>query len=87
MKIETRVKQLLVKIENYQMELKEIQNNLCDHKEATFTYHSNTGNWCPSDNTYWIHVTCPTCRRIWNVYSTETEYRNNKWKELKGEIK
>ena len=33
----------------------------CDHADVTRVYKSNTGNWCPQDDSYWTEFTCNTC--------------------------
>jgi hypothetical protein len=38
----------------------------CKHKEATFKYGSNTGNWCPADDAYWKTFDCPRCGKHWS---------------------
>lgn len=29
---------------------------------------SNTGNWCPQDDTYWVDYSCAACGKQWTVY-------------------
>lgn len=33
----------------------------CDHADYTAKYDANTGNWCQSDDSYWVVLKCPTC--------------------------
>ena len=42
--------------------LREVQSN-CDHSEGSGTYHGNTGNWCPQDDSYWINFECSICSK------------------------
>lgn len=38
----------------------------CDHADVTRVYKSNTGNWCPQDDSYWTEFTCNTCGKKWH---------------------
>lgn len=46
--------------------VKYIQDN-CKHEKVTFTYGSDTGNYCKSDDWYWKDYTCPDCSKQWRV--------------------
>jgi hypothetical protein len=37
----------------------------CHHEGASKVYKGDTGNWCPSDNHYWIEFKCPHCDKFW----------------------
>ena len=39
---------------------------LCTHPNLEKTYKSNTGNYDPSADSYWIEFRCPDCRARWN---------------------
>lgn len=41
-----------------------IQNS-CKHKEVIKVDNSNTGNWCPDDDSYWYECHCPDCGKCW----------------------
>lgn len=45
----------------------ELQNKLCSHPNATKKYCSNTGNYDPTADSYWIQYNCPDCKKQWNV--------------------
>lgn len=47
----------------YDEELK--LQKLCQHTNATKTRHSNTGNYDPSADSYWISHKCPDCNKTW----------------------
>jgi hypothetical protein len=55
----------------------------CTHTNLTGEYKSNTGNWCPSDDSYWIDVTCDDCGKWWMIDSKEDDhaYRTTKFKK------
>jgi hypothetical protein len=62
MKVQTlksEIKELQAKIEKIQSE--------CSHPESARkeTRGSDTGNWCPQDNSYWIDVECGLCEKRW----------------------
>jgi len=39
---------------------------LCTHPNLEKTHKSNTGNYDPSADSYWIEYRCPDCRARWN---------------------
>lgn len=45
-------------------ELAKLQS-LCEHPNVDKTYKSNTGNYDPSADNYWIEFVCPDCRKRW----------------------
>ena len=38
---------------------------MCPHTDATKKYNSNTGNYDPSADCYWIEWYCPDCNDRW----------------------
>lgn len=60
------VRDLQEEIEKLRAQIKEIQDQ-CSHPEAalTKTYGSNTGNYDPSADGYWIDYTCGLCGKKW----------------------
>lgn len=38
---------------------------VCQHPDVVKTYNSNTGNYDPSADSYWIDFFCPDCRKRW----------------------
>lgn len=38
----------------------------CTHPNLEKTYKSNTGNYDPTADSYWIEFRCPDCRARWN---------------------
>ena len=61
--------------ESYQ-ELAKLQE-LCDHPKDALTekYDSNTGNYDPSADAYWVDRHCGECDKRWRRYSDEEGYR------------
>lgn len=39
--------------------------SLCNHPNVKKEYKSNTGNYDPSADSYWIEFRCPDCRKRW----------------------
>lgn len=40
---------------------------LCTHPCVTKKYRSNTGNYDPSADCYWIEWSCPDCGKYWTT--------------------
>lgn len=51
------------KLKNQLTELQE----LCQHPNVSKKHWSNTGNYDPANNEYWIIYDCPDCARSWQV--------------------
>ena len=47
-------------------ELSKLQK-LCQHPNANSKYDSNTGNYDPSADSYWIDYICPDCNKRWRI--------------------
>ena len=45
-------------------ELAKLQSS-CQHPNVLSKYNSNTGNYDPSSDSYWIEYSCPDCRKRW----------------------
>lgn len=58
-------------------ELKRIQEE-CSHDNKQGSYKSDTGNWSPDENTYWIRAECIDCSKVWNIDASKNkeEYQN-----------
>jgi hypothetical protein len=41
--------------------------NECGHPNVTKKYGSNTGNYDPSSDSYWIDWHCPDCGKFWTT--------------------
>lgn len=50
----------LDKIKKLNLEIESLRDQ-CSHENITGRYKSNTGNWCPSDDSYWIEANCLDC--------------------------
>ena len=55
---------ILSKIENLNKELRVIQLN-CEHENVDMVARSNTGNYDPSNDSYWYDCRCLDCDRFW----------------------
>lgn len=60
-----------------------ILQETCPHVDLSGEYDSNNGNWCSSDDSYWLHLHCNDCSKVWNIDSDNPEYRTTKFKEKK----
>jgi hypothetical protein len=54
-------------------ELDKLQKK-CSHKRATCEYKASTGNYDPSQDSYWAEISCPTCGKQWIAESDNDEY-------------
>lgn len=54
------------KITQYQSE--------CSHGNHVKIAKSDTGNWCPQDDSYWYEITCQDCGKYW--HEDQREYMN-----------
>lgn len=59
---------IMKKITNLQKDLKEHQEK-CHHKKAVFYYGKNSGHLSEVDDFYWASIFCPTCLRIFTIFS------------------
>lgn len=48
---------------------------VCPHEDLQGEYKSDTGNWCPDDDSYWIDTECLDCGKRWHIESTQPGYR------------
>lgn len=60
------VKRLYNLIAKHQASICKIQAN-CKHPKETLVYEdkSDTGNWCPDDDSYWAVYECHECGKWW----------------------
>ena len=56
----TEVQKLYDKVKKLNKKILEIQSN-CSHRNAVSKLESNTGNYDPDANSYWVTVNCPDC--------------------------
>lgn len=79
----TRVSEIQDQILILKLQIKKIQSN-CEHNEfkelndystihkpvfVEHVYDSNSGNYDPSSDSYWVTYTCKICEQTWTVYS------------------
>lgn len=79
----TRVSEIKDQINNLKIQIEKIQSG-CEHNEfrklntyntinkppfISHKFGSNTGNYDPSSDCYWITYTCKICEQTWTVYS------------------
>ena len=46
----------------------------CPHEGLVGKYEANTGNWCASDDRYWVEFSCPDCGKRWTEDQDATRY-------------
>ena len=52
------------KLKLYTDKLKSLEEE-CVHSNVTKTHCANTGNYDPSNDSYWTVFVCPDCGKIW----------------------
>lgn len=57
-------RQLEEDIDNAEASLEMLQR-VCTHPNKDVKYKSNTGNYDPSCDRYWIENKCPDCNKFW----------------------
>ena len=65
-RIQRKADRLYLKWEKVWMDIKTMQDS-CPHKNATKEYKSNSGNYDPMADQYWINFYCPECRKHWTT--------------------
>lgn len=82
------------KVSEWMSRLADIRS-ACPHDNGTYRYASNTGNYDPSCDCYWIHCECHDCGEVFRTYSKVTEDgtyyggyveipRKKGWQQAKG---
>lgn len=66
LKIKRKVDKLKEKIDNAYKEIKEVQAT-CQHPNADKKYCGSTGNYDPSNDSYWIDFHCQDCNKRWST--------------------
>jgi hypothetical protein len=71
-----RIEEIKLQISELTQELAGIQSQ-CNHPPLarTYKYGSNTGNYDPHADCYWVDYECGLCQRRWTVDSQDAEYR------------
>lgn len=54
----------------------------CEHKYVKIEAHSDTGNWCKSDDSYWYSIECKCCDKRWNEDQSTSQYRRGNDKNV-----
>ena len=64
-KVKEKYLSLLRKKEKILKDIASLQQS-CFHTDRLKEHQSNTGNFDPSDDCYWIKYTCPDCGLVWD---------------------
>jgi len=54
----------------------------CEHKYVKIESHSDTGNWCKSDDSYWYSIECKCCDKRWREDQSTSQYRRSNDKNI-----
>lgn len=65
--IKRRLETLTKRSNTIQLEIRQLQES-CPHENKSSIPASDTGNWCKSDNKYWIDHRCFDCGKYWREY-------------------
>ena len=65
LKIATKVERLNKKISELSCQITELRK-ICPHENLVGVYKSDSGNWCSSDNSYWVELDCKDCGNAWH---------------------
>lgn len=64
--IKRRYTTIMKKIESLEQEINELQEE-CPHANVTIKHDSNTGNYDPTADSYWIDFHCQDCDKRWRT--------------------
>jgi len=53
----------------------ELLKSQCTHEGLLGEYGANTGNYCSSDNSYWVNFKCPQCDKCWREDQDKQQYK------------
>lgn len=70
--------QLKISLEQARKNIKEFQDK-CGHKNAKIIFKSNTGNYDPSSDCYWITVECDDCEFVGSFDSEKDKEQYKFW--------
>lgn len=73
MEIKEKVERILTMAERLNSELKKLREE-CLHPNKTGKYGSCEGNWCKSDDDYWISAHCPDCKKDWTIFFSDSPH-------------
>lgn len=59
-----KLQKLINKREKINKQIEEYKK-LCPHVNLKGVYRANTGNYDPSDDCYWVELSCPDCGSFW----------------------
>lgn len=66
--IKEKVKRIGSMQERLGLELRQVQE-ACPHSSKEGQYKSDTGNYCPEEDSYWIAAKCLECNKVWSIDS------------------
>jgi hypothetical protein len=77
----TKIKSLLKKIEGCNKQLKLLQSE-CKHENVHVKYESNTGNFDPMEDCWWIVVNCKDCDKYMSFDSVNDRENYRKFSKF-----
>lgn len=78
----SKISQIKEQIESLQKELQTLKK-VCKHTRVIYNHGSNTGNYDPSADCYWLDVECIDCGKRM-TYDAETDRENYSLKGVVG---
>ena len=79
--IEKTYEKLLDSKQRIETAIRELQS-VCTHSQAVVNKDCDTGNWCSSDDSYWVTVKCPSCGYYKRFDSVDDVAEYKKWSNL-----
>lgn len=58
------------KIEDCKLDILKLQK-ICPHNNLEYIHGSNTGNYDPTQDIYWVEYRCNICKKHWTEYDDE----------------
>ena len=80
-----KVSELKQHIKTLQDEVVSIQED-CSHDRIVYKYGSNTGNYDPSCDSYWVDIECLCCDKKFHIDSDLEPYYYKRFQDYYGKI-
>ena len=70
-----KMRELILEAEKIEEKIKK-KREACKHEHLVGEYDSDSGNYCPQDDRYWVSAICMDCGKEFTVYSDKDESLN-----------